>query len=149
MAAVMNDFHLSNGPAIDQARKRLDRALVPIHDRLIAWARWSWQYRELDVPGWPRRNWLARIMRQGAQGASHESRPPIPMPPEIEEVEKAVVEISAKGGIRGRVLRIFYLECSDWPAEAQRGLVHMSARKWERTLGEARVLVGHLLGYEV
>lgn len=130
----------------DPSCRRLDPFLVPVHKRLVAWAAWLHTYYENEARrlGWPKRTIIARLMREGPSAAAQASTPAMHMPPEIEEVEQAVVSLR---GIRGRVIRIFYVFCNDWPVEAQRGVLNMTQKKWERTLGEGRVLVGHLLGY--
>lgn len=61
--------------------------------RLTEWAAWA---RKLgEQIGWPPETLLSRVMREGMNGASQGSRPPVDMPEQVAEVDRIISRMPA------------------------------------------------------
>jgi len=83
---------------------RMDSETRLIHARLEQWARWA--RGGLEEVSWPRETLLARMIKEGINGASQVGRPPISMPEDVAIMDAAVAKL---GMVDRQVIEAYYL----------------------------------------
>jgi hypothetical protein len=124
-----------------ESHRRLADELVWVDNRLRAWAAWA---RDHGINlGYPAENIISRVMRQGA-GAIQQGRPPVAMPDEIAQVDRAIAELGRRSAQKRRVVIVQY-QYGNEPMELRAKRAGLPRTSFSRHLKDAQwILLGLL-----
>jgi hypothetical protein len=120
----------------DVRANRMDTDTRMVHERLEQWGRWA---KDSEARAWPESTMLARVIEQGANGASQQGKPPVQIPEAVAIVDSAV---SRLGAIDRGVIQTYYLRWE--PIEVMANRHKMRVRQFQNVLRRAR---WRILGY--